>query len=136
MVTGPIKEHHEFPYKVNDKVQFLGATGVIIDADADPLFASTYPIKVQFDSGRVMVFTKDGHYAPDMTEAKLEVIGRAKRKVKKWRWVMHEQRDGGKRVWLHPSHMTKEQASSLIEPWYIAQKIDSTMIEVEVDHEP
>ncbi len=73
------------PFQVNDRVIFLGAEGTVINTASDYWHRF---ITIKFDSGREMLFEKDGSYCPEWN-VKLEKTGEKAPppKVKKWKYA-------------------------------------------------
>lgn len=126
MPTGPDTTYEG--YQEGDKVTFLGATGTVVHTRTDEFLMQPWPITVRFENGRIIYFTQDGHLEKEFTGAKLVVLERATKKVKKWRWIWKRlnQKDHFK-VTGYMSEDDKKRAQNLMLPeeWH---KIPTTEI--------
>jgi hypothetical protein len=95
-MTGPLEQKREeltrrlnaqdtepAEYPVGTRVRFLDVEGTIIENNSYDWHRF---MTVRLDSGRELLFERDGRYISE-SDVKLEVIGRVKPKVKKWRWA-------------------------------------------------
>lgn len=94
-------------YQVNDIVSWIGLEGFIEAIDPYPYeVLNRFPVRVNFN-GRILNFTADGKFVPG-TNRCLEIIGKRKERVKKWRWVMRHKTDGT--IWVTDEHYSEPEA--------------------------
>jgi hypothetical protein len=115
-------ESGDITYQIGDRIRFLDMEGAIIATVSD--YWHRY-MTVRLDSGRELLFEKDGSYWPESSH-KLQVIGKAKPKVKKYRYAYD---DNGKcRMSDHYSEI--EAALLLSNSFPKHTKLEWTLMEV------
>jgi hypothetical protein len=137
-ITGPSSDLTDiqltaatYGFHVNDRVDFLGAEGVITAITEDPhTMMRDFPIVVRLGEngdGQTLYFTADGRYLKGQNPS-LVVIGKVVPKVKYWRWIYQDayQLPQITQRYYNDQHISEDGiAASQI----LVQKVDCTEVE-------
>lgn len=75
----------EIKFEEGDEVEWGGVKGIVSGVDLQS--KSDFYLYVDFENKQVGTFCKDGRYYDWLKEPSLKLIKKAKKSVKKWRWL-------------------------------------------------
>jgi hypothetical protein len=123
-MAGPSPMHLPQEYAQGQRVDFLGAKGIILGISDEPYtLMASYPIHVLLDNGSHLHFTPDGMlYKEQIVPGQLVVI--APPVTLRWMWVVHNDHAD---KWEVLGPFTDSEARMHLDMYSSKCKMDSTM---------